>query len=808
MTVPRLLILLLVAGCVWASPAAAQEPTASINDVTVAEGNSDEVTAEFTVTLSEAPTFGATVNYATADDSAVQPADYTAASGTLTFGPLETTKTIQVLVKGDSVDEIDEQFRVNLSNASGATIVDGQGIGTITDDDSPPAVIVEDTTVGEAAGAATFKVKLSSASGQDVTVGYATADGSAGSSDYTGETGSVTIPAGQLEAEVTVDVTADAIDEPNETFKLGLADTATNATVAADEEGTAIITDDDSPPAVIVEDTTVGEAAGAATFKVKLSSASGQDVTVGYATADGSAGSSDYTGETGSVTIPAGQLEAEVTVDVTADAIDEPNETFKLGLADTATNATVAADEEGTAIITDDDSPPAVIVEDTTVGEAAGAATFKVKLSSASGQDVTVGYATADGSAGSSDYTGETGSVTIPAGQLEAEVTVDVTADAIDEPNETFKLGLADTATNATVAADEEGTAIITDDDDGPTVTVDDLTVAENDPGGAGDPPGTADFKVKLSAASGQPVTIGYATANGTAGSGDYTGTTDSVTFAPGETEKAVSVAVTNDPSLEPNETFSLTLADTATNATVAANEEGQATILNDDPANRPPVARFTPNPPRAFIAKGVLLDGQDSSDPEGRPLTFSWDLDGNGSHETPTGSDPRVLTAFCSPGLHSLGLKVTDAGSVSDPTRKTSATSGTVEAVQASPDNSCDQVAPELRISRISRSLRRALRRSLAVRLRCSEACTMTTSAGVDRRTGRRLGLRGRRRTLGKASGALTTAGSKRLPIKFSRFARRKLRRAQRVRVTLRITVKDAALNPLTLRRTITLRR
>ncbi len=80
----------------------------------------------------------------------------------------------------------------------------------------------------------------------------------------------------------------------------------------------------------------------------------------------------------------------------------------------------------------------------------------------------------------------------------------------------------------------------------------------------------------------------------------------------------------------------------------MAADGEGQATILNDDRPNGAPVARFTPNPPRAFVAKGVLLDGRASSDPERRPLSFAWDLDGNGSHETPTGSDPLVITAYC----------------------------------------------------------------------------------------------------------------------------------------------------------------
>jgi hypothetical protein len=150
----------------------------------------------------------------------------------------------------------------------------------------------------------------------------------------------------------------------------------------------------------------------------------------------------------------------------------------------------------------------------------------------------------------------------------------------------------------------------------------------------------------------------------------------------------------------------------------------------------------------------------------------------------------------------------VTDPGSASDGTRRSATTSRTVNVVQASPENSCDQQPPNLSIARISRSLRRALRRGLPVRLHCSEACTMAASAGVNRSTGRRLGLRGRRRTLGKSAGALTSAGTKRLVMKFSRTARRKLRRTRRVRVTLRFTVKDPALNDLTVRRTIILRR
>ena len=114
---------------------------------------------------------------------------------------------------------------------------------------------------------------------------------------------------------------------------------------------------------------------------------------------------------------------------------------------------------------------------------------------------------------------------------------------------------------------------------------------------------------------------------------------------------------------------------------------------------------------------------------------------------------------------------------------------------MQATAENSCDQVAPGLRISRIRRSLRRALRGGLAVRLRCSEACTMGASAGVNRRTGRRIGLRAPADP-GQGLGAVTAGRLEALAVKFSRTARRKLRQARRVRVTLRFTVKDAALN------------
>jgi Ca2+-binding RTX toxin-like protein len=107
----------------------------SIDDVSAAEGNAATTSFDFTVSLSSASSQTVTVAYATADDTATQPSDYTAVGATLTFTPGQTSKTVSVSVNGDTTVEPDETFFVNLSAATNATIADAQGVGTIQNDD-------------------------------------------------------------------------------------------------------------------------------------------------------------------------------------------------------------------------------------------------------------------------------------------------------------------------------------------------------------------------------------------------------------------------------------------------------------------------------------------------------------------------------------------------------------------------------------------------------------------------------------------------------------------------------------------------
>jgi hypothetical protein len=118
-------------------------PSLSIGNVTVTEGNAGTTSATFNVTLSPVAPATATVAFATANGTAAAGTDYVASSGTLTFNPGNTVKTVTVLVNGDTTVEGNETFFVNLSAPSGATISDNQGQATITNDDidgTPPGI--------------------------------------------------------------------------------------------------------------------------------------------------------------------------------------------------------------------------------------------------------------------------------------------------------------------------------------------------------------------------------------------------------------------------------------------------------------------------------------------------------------------------------------------------------------------------------------------------------------------------------------------------------------------------------------------
>jgi hypothetical protein len=290
-------------------------------------------TATFTVTLSDtnASALPTTVNWSTSDGTAAAGSDYTAASGMVTFNPGVTSQPIVVTLTPDTIDEVNETFNINLSNAVNGLITDNLGVGTITDDDPAPTISISDAPAVTEGNSGTtfagFTVSLSAASGKTVTVLASTANGTATSpADYTAITNQlITFLPGETSKPLNVSVAGDTLDEAdNDTFFVNLS-SPSNATTL-DAQGQGNITDDDALPAISISDVTVTEGNSgtiAAVFTVTLSPASGRNVTLNYATANGTAtAGSDFTAIASTpLTFTPGQTSKTISVTVSGDTV-------------------------------------------------------------------------------------------------------------------------------------------------------------------------------------------------------------------------------------------------------------------------------------------------------------------------------------------------------------------------------------------------------------------------------------------------------------------------------------------------------
>jgi len=282
----KTVVLSLAAGTGYAvgAPAAAtgtivddDQPTLSINDVSLNEGNSGTTSFTFTVSLS-APAGAAGVSFdiATADGTALAGRDYVAQALTgQVIAAGSSSLSFTVLVLGNLLNEPDKTFFVNVSNVTGATVVDGQGAGTIVNDDPLPTLSINNVAVTEGnAGtvAATLTVALSAASGQTVTVNYATADGTATApTDYVSSSGTLTFPRGVTTQTIAVLVNGDTTPEADETFTVNLS-APVNALLGT-AQGVVTILNDDQP--VVVSPTTLPNPMVGAAYSQTLSASGG-----------------------------------------------------------------------------------------------------------------------------------------------------------------------------------------------------------------------------------------------------------------------------------------------------------------------------------------------------------------------------------------------------------------------------------------------------------------------------------------------------------------------------------------------------
>ena len=515
--------------------------------------------------------------------------DFHRTSGSLAFSPGQTSKTVAVQVREDTVDEPLETVYLSIHDILNAKTVPGPvgndsrcrpwddcspasccDCGLIGDDDPSVEVVLDDARAPETSGSLTFNLQLSARTEKSVEFQVDTRDQTAeAGKDYKGvASGVYRFDSNALAGRLSVDLLDDNMEEPDETFELSISNSASQVIV---KDGTAqgTIVDDDAVELSVFD--ARGREGHPLHFRVGASATSTRTVTVNYATTDGTAvAGQDYQAAQGTLTFRPGRPSfTTVPVSTLDNVLVEPARMFTFTLS-SPTNATLdVASAEGTII--NDDRGPQLSVAGASVAEGV-AVDFVVSASATSVQTVTVNYGTADRNASAGqDYRAARGTLTFAPGETRRTVSVPTLDDALDEPAERFALNLS-SAVNATVGVSSADGEIV-DNDAGPALSV---------AGVSGDEGSALDFVVSASSMSGRTVTVNYGTTDGTALAGqDYQAAQGTLTFAPGETSRTVSVATVDDALDEPAERFALNLS-SPVNATVAvASADG--TIVDDD---------------------------------------------------------------------------------------------------------------------------------------------------------------------------------------------------------------------------------
>ncbi|HYG46358.1 MAG TPA: Calx-beta domain-containing protein, partial [Allosphingosinicella sp.] len=567
---------------------AAPVGTFSVNDVTHDEGNSGTTNYSFTVSRTGGSAGAATVDYeivAPGGAGLASAADFAAGAvftGTVSFADGETSKTISIDVQGDSDVEATETFAVNLSNATGgASIGDGTGTGTITNDDNlPPAgsVSIADAQIVEGnAGTSTLVLTLSRTGGAAAfSVDYATANGgnpnnasATAGSDYVAQNGTVSFAEGEDVKTVSITINGDTAFELSEEFSVTLGNPTAGATIA-DAAAVATITNDDAAPTTV------------RIFE------------------------EDFTGFTAGGFAPnptATQIDSDIWRVVGLSDIPNPAYGFTATTGDFA-RGTIGTNDPVSAGVYSPTSNPALVLQPTGAEiENNGFIEARVQNSSgstATGLNIAFDWAYRNSGDRSSSLqfsysTDGTNFIPVPDAAASTPATAAAATGVFTLQNEMVALtGLSipdqgfvylrwtHLSSAGSGNRDEFGIDNVTVDatTSGPpalAVSVSDVSVNEA--------AGTMTFTVTRNSLVSGAFTVDYATADGTAIAGqDYTATSGTLSFTDNQVQATVTVPITDDATPEFDDTVLLNLSNPTGGATLV-DSQGVGTIVNDDGA-------------------------------------------------------------------------------------------------------------------------------------------------------------------------------------------------------------------------------
>ena len=327
----------------------------------------------FEVRLTRPSGLPATVRYATVNGSAMAGSDYAARSGTLTFLPGQTRKTIFVSIVNDTSVEPDETFSVHLTDPVNAVFGIDTHVYSIQDEDTNGAIRLSAAaySVGEAGPSVTITAQRIGGSSGSVSAVIKTSGDTATEAgvlaDFALTEATLFWATGdRANKSFTVPIVDDARDEPNETFEAWLSDPTGGAVIGSPQWAMVTIVDNDPPPAVrfSLAGTAASEAVTASAVDVVLSAPSEKTVTVKYATANGTAvAGSDYVRTAGTLTFAPGETSKTIPVQIVNDTVGEQTQAFSIALSGPV-NAVLGSPAKFAYTILDDDPAPPIVAAD------------------------------------------------------------------------------------------------------------------------------------------------------------------------------------------------------------------------------------------------------------------------------------------------------------------------------------------------------------------------------------------------------------------------------------------------------------
>jgi hypothetical protein len=428
------------------------------------------------------------VNYATADGTAVAGEDYTTTNGTLNWGAAEVGQksfNVPILADADAIGP--ESFVVNLSGCVNCSIIAGQATVNISEGAPPettPGTLAFNPTnllFTEATGQASLIVTRTGGTDGQVTVDFETVAGTATSpADFTAVQVLLTWADGVGGVKIiNVPIIDDNVIENTETFTVRFkpgTETGTEGlpTIGASTATVSIQDNDESSAGELsILDTNVSEDAGLINVTVTRTGGSDGAASVNYATADGTAlAGSDYTATNGTLNWADGNAAPKtIQIQILDDAVIESQESFGVQLSG-VTGATIA-DGTATVVIFDNDGGGTFSISDVTVFEIDQKATVTVTRANDNDTAAFVAWETRDGTAqdenGDNDYKSDD---SIKSGELvwldgdtssTRTITIDIVPDTKDEGDEWFTVTLVSVQGADSVISKADGYVTIKD---------------------------------------------------------------------------------------------------------------------------------------------------------------------------------------------------------------------------------------------------------------------------------------------------------------------------------------------------------